>query len=886
MDDARWTAIERLFEAALGLPAGERGAFLERETDDAALRAEVLGLLDAHDSEGPFDRLAHDVASLSADPPAAAEPVHTGRRFGPYGILEMVGRGGMGTVYVAERADGQYRQRVALKVFRRDLDEHDLRRRFLAERQILARLVHPGIARLLDGGIAEDGRPWFALELVDGRSIDAYCAAHALGVGARVALFRAVCEAVQYAHRNLIVHRDLKPSNILVTDDGVVKLLDFGIAKLLDDEGLEARTRADVRLLTPEYASPEQSRGEPITTASDVYQLGIVLHELLTGTRPVEGAGAAAALPTDLRLILLAALRDEPDRRYASAAALDEDLRRWMEGLPVAARPDSLRYRAARFVGRHRVAVTGATAAAVTVLAFGIATAVQSRQIARERDRAERVSALLVRLFETADPTVAAGDTVTVRSVLETGTARVREELADEPALRADLLATIGTVYTNLGLALPASRLHEEALDIRRRTLDARHPDVVRSLASTGVARVGAGDPTGGLALLAEAYDLARRVHGARSLETAAIGADYGYALQVADRLDEARPLLENAVAIHRASADGSAELIARVLNNLGSLNQATGQAAAAEADFREALALRRTLFPPIDPRIANSIQQLAQLLAKTGQLAEADSLARAALDMNHRLYTGHHERIAEGLATLADLRTQAGELEAADSLRRASLDMRRALFGDDHLIVARGRNDYAVFLLERGRIEESIAHFTSALDVYRRSIGDDKPRTNQVRANLADALLRAGRPADALPLARSAIEHLGRAWPPDDPRLARTLVDYGIALIAAGSVETAEPYLRRAYDLERAHRAETDERRLRAQNVLAAALLRLGRYAEAETLLLDSYGIMRAARGEDDAFTRGARATLARLYELWGRPVEAARYRTAGGAS
>jgi eukaryotic-like serine/threonine-protein kinase len=412
MSDAeRWRELDRVFEAALDCPPGERTAFLEAAcAGDPVLRREVERLLAADAREAVFlDRPADEILGLRV------EDHRDQRRLGPYRLLRAIGCGGMGTVYVAVRDDEQYERLVAVKILRSGLEDTELRHRFLTERQILARLEHPNIARLYDGGSMEDGRPYLVMELIDGLPVDEYCDRHRLTIDERLALFLRICAAVQHAHQNLLVHRDLKPANILVTPEGEPKLLDFGIAKQLEPAAeIEARTRTGLRVMTPSYASPEQVKGGAITTASDVYSLGVLLYELLAGRGPYqveegappyeleraineqepekpstallwpgkpsaeEIAAARGSRPAalqrrlvgDLDIIVLTALRKEPARRYASVAGLAADLERHLHDLPVSARPDTLRYRARKLVCRHRAAVMAASAVVLLVAAL------------------------------------------------------------------------------------------------------------------------------------------------------------------------------------------------------------------------------------------------------------------------------------------------------------------------------------------------------------------------------------------------------------------------------------------------------------------------------------------------------------------------------------
>src|SRR5215468_5710841 len=412
MSPERWQRIEELFGAVVNRPVIERETYLTEICDgDEELRLEVLSLL-ARDTAEDFIR--DPIASAALSFTAKSKDDLTGERIGPYRVSRLIGRGGMGAVYEAERDDVQFRQQVALKIIKREVDTDFVRDRFLRERQILASLDHPHVARLFDGGATPDGLPYFVMELVAGDPITAYCRRHRLSINEKLKLFRKVCSAVQHAHQKLVVHRDLKPSNILITEEGAPKLLDFGIAKLLSPDGSQTHTRTEtaLRMMTPEYASPEQARGQAVATTTDVYSLGVVLYELLTERRPREfetyfpaeierafrdaeieepskvvsrntGAGArlARSLAGDLDNIVLMAMRKEPERRYQSVEQFSEDIRRYLAGMPVVARKDTFRYRSGKYVRRHKAGV--AVLALMIVLA--VAMSVQAARIARER---------------------------------------------------------------------------------------------------------------------------------------------------------------------------------------------------------------------------------------------------------------------------------------------------------------------------------------------------------------------------------------------------------------------------------------------------------------------------------------------------------------------
>ncbi len=511
MESMRWQRVEELFELANAQPIDTRRRFLAQACgDDVPLRDELEAMLAAASDE---HALSVERFIVDWDTDAAAADSWLGTCLGRWRLVSVLGRGGMATVYRAERADGQYRQGVAVKVMRSGPRDPYAIERFRTERQVLARLIHPNIASLLDGGFVPDGTPYLVMELVDGMPITEWCAAEHLSLEARLRLFREVCEAVQHAHRALVVHRDLKPSNIFVSRSGAVKLLDFGIAKLLDPEGWEVEstaTRVDRRLITPEYSAPEQRQDGPTTTSTDVYALGVVLYELLTGLRPhaFRPTGAAPDLrdemaspvtpPSeavrrlasaraadgvhapnsgadnapvgdprklvrrirgDLDRIVLKALRHEPERRYASAGQLAEDIERFLDGRAVLAQADTLRYRARKFVGRNRLAVTAAAVFISCITAFGIVATLQGRALAErsrvarlEQDKAEQVVRVLVDLFETTNPAIRPdGDRMPIGEFLTGAEARALTQLSGAPLVKAKLKQVFGLIHYERG---------------------------------------------------------------------------------------------------------------------------------------------------------------------------------------------------------------------------------------------------------------------------------------------------------------------------------------------------------------------------------------------------------------------------------------------------
>ncbi|MEL7312704.1 MAG: serine/threonine-protein kinase, partial [Pseudomonadota bacterium] len=496
MDTARWQRVKALFEAAGALPPSERNDFVRRECeDDPSIAEDVLRLLDVPTESG--DALQDEVLRAGRTASDAFEQ----RNLGPYRLLRSIGRGGMGQVFLAKRDDAEFEQQVAIKLAHWLGSDDETAIRFKQERQILADLDHPNIARLLDGGRTESGQPYIVMEYIDGESIATYSRRETLTMRQRLDLFVAVCDAVQYAHSQLVIHRDIKPSNVLVTQDGQPKLLDFGIAKLLDDPSQAGLTRADMRPMTPEYASPEQLTGAPVTTATDVYGLGVLLYQVLSGELPFDmrsktspqivemvcrtepAAPSIAArragfrqrankMAGDLDNIVLMAMRKDPTRRYATVKDLADDVRAYLINQPVAARGDSWAYRTGKFLQRHRAA---ALATIAVIVAGSVQTVFYTQQLAKERDIAlqerevaESTTEFLVDLFNVSRPGESLGETITAREVLDQGAVRIRDELTEDDRIRARMLQTIGAVYQRLGLYDDAQTLMQEAVSLNR----------------------------------------------------------------------------------------------------------------------------------------------------------------------------------------------------------------------------------------------------------------------------------------------------------------------------------------------------------------------------------------------------------------------------------
>lgn len=878
MDTERWQELQDLFAAARAQHGEARERLLvERSATHPELVAEVRSLLDAEAAGGIMDALSPRLASVAA---VLREDVP--ERLGAYRITGEVGRGGMGVVYLAERADGQFRQRVAIKLIGsadRDDPQHQ---RFLAERQILAGLTHPNIARLVDGGLTDDGRPYLVMEYVDGVPITSYCDRHRLDVRARLRLFADVCAAVQHAHQNLVIHRDLKPSNILVSPDGRVHLLDFGIAKLLNPSLAGAHsplTRGESLAMTPEYASPEQVRGDPLTTASDLYSLGVLLYELLAGSSPyrvtrgtpVEVATAvceqeperpstrAAARPEaaslrgttperlarqlagDLDGIVLLALRKEPAKRYASADMLRQDVERALAGQPVLAHAGSTRYRIGKFVRRHRIEAA-ATLVVLVSLVSGLSVSVgQGRRAERERARAEQallesqgVTDFLLELFRTGDPGEAPTGELSALQLLERG-ARRADQLFDQPIVQARLLDAIGQMSFHLGHLDEAQRRLEQAVAIRRSTLGHSSLDLAGSLIHLARVHRSRNDVVTARALVREALDIRRRV------------------------------LPRN----HPAVAEAYFEL--------GWLFGGREQ----ERYYRQSLALLPDTGASVEQRV-KVMQGLATNLRRQGRLDETVAMEREALGLAERTLGPEHPITGYAMIHLADhIRDIEQDPVTAERLYRRGLELMERVHGKNGNALVHGLNSLATLLASRGDAEAE-QHLRRILDILRTARSPEHPSVADGMENLALELARQGRTMEAESLALRALEHSRRTLGTTHSTvIVSRLTALAQVYEAQGRHELSDRTWHGALDqLPAAGVAPAEMRR-----VYGRMLIERGAFAAAEEQLLASLQIMQNAyRGTDHPNVVESRRALMELYQRWGKPELVSRYRTPPG--
>ncbi|MEO7794386.1 MAG: protein kinase [Thermoanaerobaculia bacterium] len=796
-DPARFAAARARFEELAELEPGPRAlalaALAGRDPDLAAAVTELL----AADASAGEEFLAGGAAGLDPEAVgealAAAEPrgagAGTGDRVGPYRLRALLGRGGMGEVWEAERADGQFDQVVALKLLKLGMDSEEVLRRFLRERQILARLEHPNIARLLDGGLAPDGRPYLVLERVDGEPIVEWCRSRQSDLAARLRLVIAVADAVDLAHRNLVVHRDLKPSNLLVDASGTVKLLDFGIAKILTGEGAPGdSTRLEDRALTPAYAAPEQILGRPATTSTDVFSLGVVLYELLTGrlpharattshlglvqeveretlTRPsrvVAEAGnprAARLLAGDLDTIVVKALAPEPDRRYGSISAFADDLRRYLDGRPVRARPDSNLYRAQKFVTRHRLAVVAA-ALVVAALFAGLSLALwQARRAERaattalaQAARAEQVRAFLVSIFEAADPARARGEKVEVRTLLDEGARRIDSELARQKDLHSELLELLAGLYRKLGELEPAKGLAERSLAERVALYGEESAVTARSEWTLGWVLSNQGDFALARARLEHAIAVLDREEGPQSLAAADAREPLMELLFGAEGPRGALPVVERRLATYRSVLGERDVRTMLSVGDLGVVLNELGRVAEAEQAYRESAATLDAILPPDDPRAAYPHNNLAGLLREAGKLGEAEVEARRALAIRRKSLGERHPDYASTLGQLGRILSDGDRLDEGEVIVREGLAITETV---DRFGAAQFRALLANILLKQGKSAEALTLFDECVVEHRTLLPPDHILTFSVEINRARALARLGRSAEAVEVAK-----------------------------------------------------------------------------------------------------------------------------------
>ena len=813
------------------------------------------------------------------------------RMIGNYHLMQKIGEGGMGEVYVAEQVR-PVRRKVALKIIKPGMDSREVVARFEAERQALALMDHPSIAKVFDAGMTEQGRCFFAMEYVQGIPITEYCNKHRLSSRQRLQLFVQVCDAVNHAHQKAIIHRDLKPSNLLVAlQDGspAPKVIDFGLAKAMAQRLTELTIFTELGQLmgTPEYMSPEQAEmtAENIDTRSDIYSLGVVLYELLVGTLPfdsrqlrslglaevrrriredepqrpsarlasLEGAGSAQALKRgmttarlqselrgDLDWITMKALEKDRSRRYGTVLELAADLQRFLRDEPVLARPPSVRYRMSKFVRRHRIGVSVAAGLLGVLIVFAVTMAVQARRIGLERDRANReaetaraVSGFLVELFQVSDPDAARGNRVTARELLDVGARRVESELWNEPLTQARLMDVMGRVYQSLALYDEALPLHERALEIRRRELGDSDPEVAESL--SGLANVYSGQA----------------------------------------HLNRAEPLYRQALALCEVEFGPDDP---RVAEKLQELAQFLGSEHFDESKFlyERALAIRRQTFGASDPRVAHTLRGLGMLHGGRGKYEDAERFYKEALGIYGTSRAPDHPDVGRVLANLSNLYWGQGRLTEARSLLERTLAIREKAYGPDHLFVAYSLEDLGLIDQDEGRFAKAASLYERSLAIKERALGPDHPRVAMAVGNLGSVLIKMGDYDRARSLLERCLRIMENSYGPNNLDLAGALQIMGELERRAGNPDKAIPVLRRALAIQEKNFEGDNAILATTLHDLGVALRDIGNEAEAENILGRALTIREQALPPGSPYVAESMEEYAKLLRQTRREVEA----------
>ena len=760
MDSERWQRIQVVFHEAAALPPAEQLAFLKKTCgEDEELRSEVSAML-AQDAGGD-SLLDHGLAAVAQETLVGSAPLIS-KDIGPYRIVRLLGEGGMGVVYLAERKDLD--TQVAIKVLRDAWVSPSRRQRFAGEQRTLAQLNHPSIARLYDAATMDDGTPYFVMEYVEGTPLTEYCRKNRCSVQTRLQLFRCVCEAVEHAHANAVIHRDLKPSNILVKNDGTVRLLDFGIAKQLESLDLQVeQTMTGLRLMTPAYASPEQVLGQRVGIGTDVYSLGVVLYELLVGELPIdlsnltpaeaatiiaehEPAKPSAAtkramqshpdhdLPAvsqeawaDLDVLCLTAMHKDPARRYRSVEALIRDIDHYLKGEPLEARPDTVRYRTAKFVRRNRSAV--AAAASVGVVIIGLVTFFTVR-LAKARDaamaeaaRTQRIQQFMNNLFQGGDETAGPSDALRVTTIVDRGVQQARS-LNSDPKVQAELYGNLGSIYQKLGKYDQADPLLQSALDERKKLFGADSAEAAESLIALGLLRSDQAHLDQAEQLTRQGLEIDQRHFPPDHPAIAKALIAYGKVLAQRGSYDQALKSLNEAVRIESARGVAPVDL-AESLSALADAQYSAGHYPASDQLYRRVLEMHRELHGDRHPLVAGDLENLAAIQQDLGYYSESEKFDRQALEITEAYYGKDHPKVAAILTTLGRSFTYEKKYDEGEDALQQALAIQEHVFGPVHPAVAEALNELGNVADMREQLDLAEQRFRKVVEIYRSVYGD-----------------------------------------------------------------------------------------------------------------------------------------------------------------
>ncbi len=856
-----WSRVEQVFTEAITLDAPSRAGYVAQACrTDPAMQAELLELLRAHEYTGILDQAPRFAESAAIQPSLAG-----GSSVGPWRIEKMIGRGGMGEVYLAHRADGAFEQRVALKLLRRESGGE--MPRFHAERQILARLEHRGIARILDGGVAADGRPYTVVEYVEGRSLSEHCSERHASLRERLTLFMEVCDAVAFAHRNLVIHRDLKPDNVLVDGKGSVKLLDFGIAKLLDAAGTTHDGSNTVAPFTPDYAAPEQLSGEPVTTATDIYALGVVLFELLTGERPLPTRGLPsgralklvlnrAAPPAsrvakanadaplsprlvagDLDAIAAKCLRKEPTHRYETVDALKGDIERHLRHEPVLARSGAHAYVARRFVRRHWLLIAGVFSLVVAMGATALYANNARMHTEQALHRADAVRFFVVDLFRQNDPTAGNGRTMSARDLVDLGARRVESGFVDDMDTKIELLGVSGNLYHSLGEDQRSAELLAKRLDRAKQAYGADDPRLIEAELDMGIAEVGAEHFDEGARLLNDALGHAqpqcvetRSLCARILLQLGSLESHRGNDQRAIEWAQQAIDLLE--------PSSPTDNVLATALMVRGLYTFDSGHIAEAEQPLRDALARINPQAPETFDTLVDARDTLGKVLTSLGRFDEAIPLLRENATSIRQFWGDQHPVLGDALHQLGSAMRQSGDTAAAIPVFEEALALYERNYGPDHSYVATTLTSLGQALISEGRHQEAIDDLLRAQAIYLKALGPTHTHTAVSTIALANARLAAGDPNAAEAGFREALDTFARIGDGHHIYAEAARLGLGKSLSAEQRFTEAEEPLSQSKERFVAEFGADDRRAIEADVTLVHCLLRTGHRDDARALL------------------------------------------------
>lgn len=794
MQPQKWQSVKRIFNQLISLPPSERqSTLLEKCEDDADLMAEVSALLQAHD--GAADFLETPVANLGADDSAR------GQQIGSFILQRRLGQGGMGIVYLAKRADSIYQQQVAIKILSNQYRD-DLTKHFHQERQILAQLDHPNITRILDGGDTPEGHPYYVMEYVDGQSLDRYCATNELGLRSIVKLFMEVCDAVHFAHQNLIIHRDLKPGNILVTDSGEVKLMDFGIAKFIPATGGGDATQTMMNLLTPDYASPEQILGRPLTIASDIYSLGAMLYLLLTGRKPLDFCNLSLEemvqlaltkqpepltatdarwrfkIPQEVAAITRFALRKEPHRRYQSVRQMRDDLQHYLNGEAVLAHPDSWRYRTGKFFRKHWLTSSAAFFLIALLTLFSIITLRQANNLEIQRDVAEKeraraelaaknaqvTSDFLTEMIRSARPENTQGESLTVLQMVDQAALNLEQKTTElMPQVELGIRDTLGQTYLALGTPDKGILHARQALALAKNSLGEHAPQTLLMQHNLAKFYIYTSNYQQAVTLLEQTLQQRKQILGAEHLDTTNTMNNLAIVYAYTGQTQEALELnLAQYEITRKRYGEESQETFTSMLN-IAADYYALGEWEKSAQMFRRVTAGQKKALGSAHPTTLSASNNLAVLLRSTGDTEEAEALHKETLTLRRKVLGNNHPDTFNSINNLAELYLETARPQIAFPLIKESYEGRLRVLGEAHSDTLESMTSLARVHLKMGDANQGETLSKKAYQLAVTNLGPDAPVIHHTTSVLLSALMAQERKPEAIELARRELEHRNR---------------------------------------------------------------------------------------------------------------------------